>query len=286
MPPETRPPRPLVLESLIHPKERFYFAVCVVISLVVYIALTLTILNGGPVAGTLILYLVLGIIIFFIAHGLHIGHVRGNGVRVSSKQFPELNALADQHSRRLGLDETPAIFVLQSGGVLNAFATKFLGRNFVILNSDVLALATQKGEKAVSFVLGHELGHVRRHHMTVRTFLYPAMVFPFLAGAYSRACEYTCDRFGNALEPEGGVDGLLVLAAGRDLYTQVNAAAFSAQRETESGFFVRFAEILSTHPNLPKRVAALNAVRKPAPAPVRVPVRETPAISPTQNVPT
>jgi Zn-dependent protease with chaperone function len=286
MPPETRPPRPLVLESLIHPKERFYFAVCVVISLLVYIALAMAILNGGPVAGTLITYLIFGIIIFFIAHGLHIGHVRGNGVRVSSKQFPELNALADQHSRRLGLDETPAIFVLQSGGVLNAFATKFLGRNFVILNSDVLALATQKGEKAVSFVLGHELGHVRRHHMTVRTFLYPAMVFPFLAGAYSRACEYTCDRFGNALEPEGGVDGLLVLAAGRDLYTQVNAAEFSAQRETESGFFVRFAEILSTHPNLPKRVAALNAVRKPAPAPARVPLRETPAISPTQNVPT
>lgn len=209
--------RPLVLESLIHPKERFYFAACVVISLLVYIALAMAILNGGPIATTLITYLILGIIVFFIAHGLHIGHVRGNGVRVSSKQFPELSAIADQHARRLGLDETPAIFVLQSGEVLNAFATRFLGRNFVILNSDVLALATQKGEKAVSFVLGHELGHVRRHHMTVRTFLYPAMVFPFLAGAYSRACEYTCDRFGHALEPEGGVDGLLILAAGRDL---------------------------------------------------------------------
>ncbi|MGZ3333412.1 MAG: hypothetical protein ACXWMM_15255, partial [Gemmatimonadaceae bacterium] len=116
MPPETRPPRPLVLESLIYPKERFYFAVCVVISLLVYIALALTILNGGPIAGTLITYLILGIIIFFIAHGLHIGHVRGNGVRVSRKQFPELNALADQHARRLGLNDTPAIFVLQSGG--------------------------------------------------------------------------------------------------------------------------------------------------------------------------
>jgi Zn-dependent protease with chaperone function len=108
------------------------------------------------------------------------------------------------------------------------------------------------------------------------------MVFPFLAGAYSRACEYTCDRFGNALEPEGGVDGLLVLAAGRDLYTQVNAAVYSSQRETETGFFVRFAEILSTHPNLPKRVAALNAIRKPVAAPARIPLREAPAISPTQ----
>jgi len=281
MPSESSRPRPLVLEPLIHPKEKIYFAICAVVSLVVYIGLALTILNGGPIAGTLITYLIFGIVAFFLVHGLHIGHVRGNGVRVSSRQFPELNAMADQHSRRLGLDETPAIFVLQSGGVLNAFATRFLGRNFVILNSDVLALATQKGEKAVSFVLGHELGHVQRKHMTRRALLYPAMVFPFLNGAYSRACEYTCDRFGNALEPEGGVDGLLVLAAGRDLYTHVNSTEYSGQRETETGFFVRFAEILSTHPNLPKRVAALDAVRKHAPASAPPLMRETAAISPT-----
>jgi Zn-dependent protease with chaperone function len=54
---------------------------------------------------------------------------------------------------------------------------------------------------------------------------------------------------------------LLVLAAGRDLYSQVNSAEYSNQRETETGFFVAFSEILSTHPNLPKRVAALGGVR-------------------------
>ena len=98
--------------------------------------------------------------------------------------------------------------------------------------------------------------------MTRRALLYPAMIFPFLGSAYSRACEYTCDQVGNALEPEGGVDGLLVLAAGRDLYTQVNSAEYSNQRETETGFFVRFAEIISTHPNLTKRVAALGGSRQ------------------------
>src|SRR5580765_5029452 len=45
MPPETRSPRPLDLESLIHPKEKVYFAICVLISLLVYIALALVILN-------------------------------------------------------------------------------------------------------------------------------------------------------------------------------------------------------------------------------------------------
>jgi Zn-dependent protease with chaperone function len=282
LPSDSTPSRPLDLAPLIHPKEKLYFAICLVVSLVIYIVLAWIVLAGGPAAGPILVYLFFGILAFFIAHGLTLGHVRGNGVRVSSRQFPELNAMADLHSRRLGMDETPAIFVLQSGGVLNAFATRFLGRNFVILYSDILALATQKGEKAVSFVLGHELGHVQRKHMTRRSLLYPAMIFPFLGGAYSRACEYTCDRYGNALEPEAGVDGLLVLAAGRDLYNQVNSSEFMKQQETEAGFFVRFAEILSTHPILPKRVAALDAVRQRAPLPPRSMMREPAAVTQTQ----
>jgi Zn-dependent protease with chaperone function len=276
---DSSPSQVLDLQPLIHPKEKLYFGICVVVSIAVYIILANILLSGGEAAGALLFYLIVGIVVGFLFHGLFLGHVRGNGVRVSDRQFPELNAMADEHSRRLGMSETPAVFLLQSGGVLNAFATRFLGRNFVVLNSDVLALATQKGEKAVSFVLGHELGHVRRKHMTRRAFLYPAMLFPFLSGAYSRACEYTCDRFGNALEPEGGVDGLLVLAAGRDLYTQVDSTEYGRQRETESGFFVRFAEILSTHPNLTKRVAALDAVRQRESVPQRSLIRETVAVS-------
>ena len=261
---DSKPSRPIELEPLVHPKEKIYFAVCIIVSLAIYAALAMIILSGSPIAGPVIFYLLLIILGVFIAHGLFLGQVRGNGVRVSRRQFPELMTMAEEHSRRLNM-ETPDIFVLQAGGILNAFATRFLGRNFVILYSDVLALATQKGERAVSFVLAHELGHVKRKHMTRRALLYPAMVFPFLGGAYSRACEYTCDRLGNALQPDGSVDGLLVLAAGRDLYTQVNSAEYSNQRETETGFFVAFSEILSTHPNLPKRVAALDTER-PGPA--------------------
>lgn len=258
---DSNPLRRVDVEPLIHPKEKIYFALCVVFSIAIYFVLIRLVLSGTQAGGTILFYVIALIIAFFIFHGVMLGEIRGNGIRVSERQFPELMAMANQHSRRLGMDTTPDVYVVQSGGVLNAFATRFLGRNFVVLYSDVLALATQKGEKAVSFVVGHELGHVRRKHMTRRALLYPAMIFPFLGGAYSRACEYTCDRIGNALEPDGGVDGLLVLAAGRDLYTQVNSAEYSNQRETETGFFVRLAEILSTHPNLTKRVAILNSMR-------------------------
>jgi Zn-dependent protease with chaperone function len=260
--------RPVNVDRLVHPKEKIYFAICVVVSVAIYYVLGRVVLTEAEARGPILFYAVAFILGYFVFHGLMLGHIRGNGIRVSERQFPELMAMADEHARRLGMDETPDVFVLQSGGILNAFATRFLGRNFVVLYSDVLALATQKGEKAVSFVLGHEMGHVRRKHMTRRALLYPAMMFPFLGGAYSRACEYTCDQVGNALEPEGGVDGLLVLAAGRDLYTQVDSAEYSNQRETETGFFVHLSEILSTHPNLPKRVTALGGARPREAAPV------------------
>jgi len=275
MPAESGSLRRVNVDELVHPKEKIYFALAVIVSVAIYYALVRIVLSGNPASGPIIFYGVLIIAGYFIFHGVMIGQIRGNGIRISERQFPGLMAMANDQARRLGMDHTPDVFVLQSGGILNAFATRFLGRNFVVLYSDVLALATQKGEKAVSFVLGHELGHVARKHMTKRAFLYPAMIFPFVGSAYSRACEYTCDRVGNALEPEGSVDGLLVLAAGRDLYSQVNAAEFANQRNTERGFFVRLAEILSTHPNLTKRVAVLDVTRTRqamAPAQTRDPV--------------
>ena len=256
------------VDQLVHTKETTYFALCVLVSLALYYVLARIILSGTPVSGVVLFYTIVGIVGYFLFHGIMLGQIRGNGIRVSDQQFPELMAMANEQSRRLGMDDTPDIYVLQSGGVLNAFATRFLGRNFVVLYSDVLALATQKGEKAVSFVLGHELGHIKRKHMTRRALLYPSMIVPFLGSAYSRACEYTCDQVGNALEPEGSVDGLLVLAAGRDLYSRVDSTAYANQRVTERGFFVTLAEILSTHPNLTKRVAAMDAVRPKQPAPV------------------
>jgi Zn-dependent protease with chaperone function len=260
MPTDPRSDRPVYVDTLVSPKEKVYFALCVLVSIALYIVLAMIIVSGTPIAGAIVFYTILIVVGYFMLHGLMIGQIRGNGVRVSERQFPELMAMAKQHSRRLDM-EVPDVFVLQSGGILNAFATRFLGRNFVVLYSDVLALATQKGEKAVSFVLGHELGHVKRRHMTRRALLYPAMLFPFLGSAYSRACEYTCDGIGNALEPAGSVDGLLVLAAGRDLYNQVDPKVYAEQRQTERGFFVRFAEILATHPNLTKRVAVLAGSR-------------------------
>ncbi len=239
------------MESLVHPKEKVYFVISLVISLLVYVVLVVSIVG--------IAYIVIGVITVFILHGLFIGGIRGNGIRVSDRQFPEVYRLAQHLAGQMGLNPVPAIYVLQAGGLLNAFATRFLGRNFVVIYSDVLELAYEKGASAVAFVICHELAHIKRRHLTWRWLLYPAMMIPFLGTAYSRACEYTCDRIAAHYQPDGAAAGLLVLAAGKKLYRTVNLEEFCNQAETERGFWIWFSEILSTHPNLPRRI---NALRK------------------------
>jgi Zn-dependent protease with chaperone function len=157
----------------------------------------------------------------------------------------------------MGLKQVPAIYVVESGGLLNAFATRFMGRDFVIIFSDVLELALEKGEPAVGFIVGHEIAHLWRGHLKHRWLTMPARFLPYLGLAYSRACEYTCDRLGAWCQPDGAISGLLALAAGKQLHAHVDVKEFAAQAETDKNFWTRRAEIMSSHPLLPKRVAAL-----------------------------
>jgi Zn-dependent protease with chaperone function len=168
-----------------------------------------------------------------------------------------LQRLAVAHARKLGLSKVPAIYVLQSGGLLNAFATRFLGRDFVIIYSDILEMALARGEAAVGFVVAHELGHIWRGHLKHRWLTVPGRLLPYLGPAYSRACEYTCDRLGAFCQPDGAIAGLLALAAGKRLHAHVDVREYAAQAVSDHSFWVRRAELVSSHPLLPKRVAAL-----------------------------
>ena len=242
--------------QMVNPREKIFYALMVLVSLVVYGGLIALGLSNPQVGASIILYAVLFFLIGMFAHGLALGRVRGNAVRVSERQFPQLHRIAAAHARRLGLRRVPDVYVMESGGLLNAFATRFLGRDFVILYADVLELALEKGEAAVGFIVGHELAHVWRGHLKHRWLTMPGRLFPYLGPAYSRACEYTCDRIGAFCQPDGAITGLLVLATGKQLHAHVDVKEYAAQAADQS-FFIRRAEILSSHPHLPKRVAAL-----------------------------
>lgn len=234
-------------DVLVHPKEKLYFRISLAFSLLVYLGLVISVFG--------ILYVAMIGMAALFAQGLLIGHLRGNAVRVSADQFPDVHEITQRLAREMGMAAAPDVYILQAGGMLNAFATRFLGRNFVVLYSDIVELARERGEPALSFVICHELAHHHRKHTARHLLLLPSLWVPLLGMAYSRACEYTCDAFGARYCGRGAVDGLMVLAAGKGLYREVNVEAFARQAYTEDGFFTWLAEKLSTHPNLPKRVA-------------------------------
>lgn len=243
--------------NLKSPKEAPLFALAVVFSSLVWFT---------AVVGTLGLGLIyVGLIALFVltAHAVFLAHVRGNGVRVSAQQLPQLQQRCDAAARKLGLSETPEVYLLQQGGVLNAFATKLLSRRFVIIYSDLVDACADPAQ--LDFVIGHEMGHFAAGHLAWNAYLAPFFMVPWLGPAYSRAREYTSDRCGlaavEALEP--ALRGLGVLAAGGKVAQEMNLEAFAAQRNESGHFWMATAELCMSHPYLCKRVAALQELRQP-----------------------
>jgi Zn-dependent protease with chaperone function len=267
------------LGSLVTTKERVYYVLLVTISLAIYGGLGAGAWLFPDIAASVVptlVYVPAFALALLFAQGMMLGRLRGNAVHVTPRQFPKLLEIAKQHAATMGLKKLPEMFVMESGGMLNAFATRFLGRNFVVIYSDVLAMAEARGENAVGFIVAHELAHLKRRHLQHRWLILPGRLVPYLGAAYSRACEYTCDQFGAYCQPDGAVDGLLVLAAGRELYRNVDAREYAKQAETQKDFWVNRAELMATHPHLPKRVAAVlkRGVTVPVKAPAYTPVSQ------------
>ncbi|HTN18824.1 MAG TPA: M48 family metallopeptidase [Pelobium sp.] len=247
------------LQYRIHPKENLYFTIKVILSIPIYGLLfyglyALFTTDKSLVAFIpLIIYAILILIYVFLAKGILVGHIKGNAVRLSEKQFPEVYQILVKQCEQLDM-EIPPVYVMQHGGVLNAFATRFIGKNYVLIYSEIFDMALEGGVDELSFVMAHELGHIKRNHIIKRFWLFPSLFIPFIGSAYSRACEYTCDNIGDALSPDGSKAGLLVLASGKTCHKSVNVQEYLDNANTETGFWKWFAEKVSSHPNLPKRI--------------------------------
>ena len=151
-----------------------------------------------PILHQLVRVVILTVLTLFywFIHNLTMVSIRKNGVKISEQQFPHFYAQAVTVAEQMNLKEMPDMYVMQSGGILNAFVAKFGMQNMVVLYSDIFALVEEQGEKEVLYVLAHEFAHIKRKHVGYGWLFMPGLAFPFLGKAYSRACEYTCDRSG------------------------------------------------------------------------------------------
>ncbi|MCG8429296.1 MAG: M48 family metallopeptidase [Chromatiales bacterium] len=242
--------------DLVYKNEKTLFRIAVVISGLFWLAL---------VVGTLgfaLLYILLGYLFFLFAHSAFISHLKGTGVKISQEQYPDLYARLVHSCEKVGLKDVPDAYLLRTD-FFNALATRFLGRHFVVLFTDVVdALEDQPG--AVNFYIGHELGHIHRNHLLWSTFVMPASILPVLGSALRRAEEYTCDRYGVACcQSEDDIKAALAaIAAGDTRWKSINVDSYIGQVAATNGFWMSFNELTSDYPWLTKRMATSVALSK------------------------
>jgi len=239
-------------DDLVYSRERVLGTITLVLAILVWVALIV-----GTIGIALVL-LAIGFIGYLFTHSALIAHVKGNGVELSSEQFPDLHGEFLACCKRLGIDDPPEAYVLNGNGVLNAFATKFLRDRYIVLTSDIVD-AMQGNAGGLRFYIGHELGHLRMKHISKALLRWPVLWLPLLGAAYSRARESTCDRHGLACSGSGtsAVQALSVLAAGRARWRTLNVASYVRQTEHSRGFWMSFHELISGYPWLTKRAVRM-----------------------------
>lgn len=241
--------------DLVYKNEKTLFALMLVLSLLAWAALVAGM--GLAVFG----YALAFFLFYCFAQSALISYIKGTGVRITHEQFPDLERQIAACCVKLGLEKEPDAYLMQMGGSLNAFATRFLGRDFLVLYSDVVD-GLHDNPDALNFYIGHEIGHIKRKHLNWGTVLLPASMLPLVGAAYSRAREYTCDRHGLAAceQPLNAEFGLAALAAGGRRWRTMNKSAFIEQARETEGFWMSFHELVGDYPWLVKRMAAVRAL--------------------------
>lgn len=242
--------------NLVYKHEKPLFGIAVTISTLVWLSLIL------GTFGIALLYILMGYVFFLFAQSAFISHLKGSGVQITPEQYPDLHAKLTASCKKVGLDEVPDAYLLRTD-FFNALATRFLGRNFIVLFTDVVD-ALEDNPNAVDFYIGHELGHIHRKHLKWMAFLMPAMVLPLLGAALRRAEEYTCDRYGVACcESESDIQAAIAaIAAGDTRWQSINVEAYLKQIEYTREFWMSFHELTGDYPWLTKRMATAIAFKR------------------------
>ena len=165
-----------------------------------------------------------------------------SGVRVSERQFPQINDMVRDGAYVLDLPEIPEVFVTQNP-LVNAMA---LGSDkpFIVINTGLIELLDAEELRTV---VGHELGHVLSGHAVYRTMLFHLinlaariawvpLGYIGLRGIiwaleeWYRKSELSCDRAGllASQDPDAARRVLMKLAGGARL-SELNSDAFMEQ---------------------------------------------------------
>ena len=256
-----------------HPAEIPFFIFMVVLNVLIIVtivqaAMTLPFLperiqdsGWGVAIRTALIGLLLLVPALIVIRETQRASVRGTAVQLSSRQYGSLYRTADEFAQRLGLRRRPQIYLSNGNGTLNAFAAQATGHDYVVLSNELFANLHRDNREGLEFILGHELGHIRLHHVALWYQIAVAYSerIPLLGPALSRLREYSCDGCGAYLSPNGST-GLVLLASGRYTERDVDIDEMLRQGKALRGFWVGLAQLPRSHPFTVRRLVRLHSL--------------------------
>ncbi|MFC1764386.1 M48 family metalloprotease [Planctomycetota bacterium] len=244
-----------------HPKEKVYFRMAVIVSLLVWLPLSIFLIASLVFMAFL---LIPTLVSCWIAGQFFKARIFGHCVRVSQSQYESVYTMLQDVSSRLGIRQMPNVFIMNSEGAINAVAQRFVGKRYVLLYSSLVDLLYQTGQpNQLKFVVAHELAHYAAGHVSFwkNLLIRPALLLPHFGLAYTRACELTADRIALAVtgDPHAAKAALAGLAAGsQKLASQLDIQSFMDQEAEVTGLFGFISELYAPHPRLTKRVCEID----------------------------
>lgn len=244
--------------TLRYPGEWFNIIIGAILGSILFVFLS--IITGGLCC----LWGLLGLIMILLMAAVANNHLRTMRDPVSEESDPGLFSIINEAGENLEMRLPPVL--LDPSPDVNAHARGIFSP-VVVLNTGLLKIMND-GE--LKFVIGHEMGHIRLYHSTIRTLFdpkqisvpliayIPILVFRvlFLNGRLSRSFEHSADRAGliACTSLDDAVSCMIKLKTGKskvDGKTVQQAIKGRMDLDEDDNFL---ADLLSSHPDFEDRI--------------------------------
>lgn len=192
---------------------------------------------------------------------LYYQQYRTMSIRITPKNFPEIYERVELYAKRLGMKKVPEVYIIQQNGILNAFSSFIIRKQYIEIYADIFEVAYREHEDldTISFIIAHEMAHIQYKHATFGYYIKImfSSLIPILGSTASRAREYSCDRLAQKVTGNDGIEAMFSLIAGKHLYKMVDKEDYLEYAKSVKGIFVWWYNLLADHPVMTKRIPAL-----------------------------
>jgi Zn-dependent protease with chaperone function len=237
-----------------YPGEKAALTLSIVISVIILFII------GAVSFGLFFLILIINLLY------LRINHLsfQKNMIRVSDSSFKIIDRLVKVAAFRLQIP-LPDVYVTEDPQY-NAYTMGFYNYGFIVINS---SMVKDFKPSEILFVIGHEMGHMKRYHTTWLNLLQPARaggtsfifapIMKIIFNVWSVKAEYTADQAGliACRDLTSAVSCLLKLAGGTTVMNEVDISDFLESKENKEDLASGVLEYIGTHPFIKNRIKQL-----------------------------